>query len=185
MEVQVVPGIWFGPALPKADASYTRLRDEIVLGPERVDEGAGPVITNRSVAWYGDAGAIYRYAGSENSPSPWTPELQRVRKYLERALGVRLNSCLVGWYEGGTNDVDWHADAEPELQDYIVSVSLGATRTFKIRPSTGGAAIDVPLVHGSVLVMTVESQQSWHHAVPPEPGAGSRMNLTFRNIRIS
>jgi alkylated DNA repair dioxygenase AlkB len=184
VNAQIVPGIWFEKPLPDADAHYARLSQEIALAPEVVDHGWGPVTMNRSVAWYGDEGAIYRYEGTHNVPNPWTPELARVRAHLERTLGIALNSCLIGWYADGANDVEWHADDEPELQGCIVSVSLGATRTFKLRPSAGGDEIDVPLEHGSVLVMTVESQQFWHHAVPPEPATGPRMNLTFRDIRI-
>jgi alkylated DNA repair dioxygenase AlkB len=180
----IVPGIWLETPVPDADTYYARLPHEIALEPEVVDEGAGPTATNRTVAWYGDEGAVYRYAGTHNVPNPWTPELARMRTYLEGMLGLSLNSCLIGWYADGANDVGWHADDEPELQGCIVSVSLGATRTFKLRPSAGGAEIDVPLEHGSVLVMTVESQQAWHHAVPPEPATGPRMNLTFRDIRI-
>jgi alkylated DNA repair dioxygenase AlkB len=141
------------------------------------------VTTNRTIAWYGDDGAIYRYAGSTNVPNGWTPKLSRLREHLQTSLGVSLNSCLVGWYDDGRSDVEWHADDEPELQGCIVSVSLGATRTFKLRLASGGAAIDVRLEHGSVLVMTVESQQAWQHAVPPETATGPRMNLTFRDIR--
>jgi NCS1 family nucleobase:cation symporter-1 len=181
----IVPGIWFEPPVPEPDASFERLKSEIALAPEVVDLGSGPFVENRSVAWYGDDGAIYRYAGTHNIPNPWTPELARLRTHLEAALGVRLNSCLVGWYENGANDVNWHADDEPELRGCIVSVSLGATRTFKIRPSTGGSEIDIPLEHGSVLVMTVESQQSWWHSVPAEPASGPRMNLTFREIALA
>lgn len=184
MREQIVPGIWFEAPVPDADASFVRLRNEISLVPEIVDVGAGTGTMNRTVAWYGNEGAIYRYSGSTNVPNGWTPELARIREHLQTALGVSLNSCLVGWYDDGRNDVEWHADDEPELQGCIVSVSLGATRTFQIRPSSGGDPIDVPLHHGSVLVMTVESQRAWHHAVPPEPATGPRMNLTFRDIRI-
>ena len=97
-------------------------------------------------------------------------------------LGMQLNSCLLGLYANGDNHVNWHADDEPELLDRIVSLSLGATRTFNIREGTDGEPIPLALDHGSVLVMTVESQKTWQHSVPREPAAGPRMNLTFRTI---
>ena len=185
MPDHIVPGIWLESPLTDADARFAKLQAEITLVPEVVDLGRGPETMNRTVAWYGDDGAIYRYAGSHNIPHPWTPELNKMREDLERSLGITLNSCLVGWYDNGANDVNWHADDEPELQGCIVSVSLGATRTFQLRPSIGGEPIAVPLEHGSVLVMTVESQQEWHHSVPAEPATGARMNLTFRDVRLS
>ncbi len=185
MQNAIVPGIWLDAALDDADGRFARLRHEISLSREIVDFGDGPREMNRTVAWYGDEGAVYRYAGTHNVPNAWPPELARMRHDLELRLGITLNSCLVGWYDDGSNHVDWHADDEPELQGSIVSISLGATRTFKLRPSGGGDEIDVALEHGSVLVMTVESQRSWLHAVPPESGSGARMNLTFRDVRLT
>jgi alkylated DNA repair dioxygenase AlkB len=89
---------------------------------------------------------------------------------------------LVGVYADGSNSVDWHSDDEPELRDRIVSVSLGARRTFSLRAGTRGDEQHLALDHGSVLVMSVASQQVWQHAVLPAAGIGRRVNLTYRVI---
>lgn len=179
---EIVPGIAFAPALDDADALYEQLAREIDATPEIVDFGAGPVEQQRTTSWHGDPDALYTYTGMTNLPKPWTPALARLRDRLNATLGLTLNSCLIGVYADGASMVNWHADAEPELRATIVSVSLGATRTFMLRRGLDGEAFPVPLTHGSVLTMTVESQQIWQHAVPAEPATGPRMNLTFRTV---
>ena len=178
----IAPGITFALPLDDPDTTLAALERELELSDEEVDLGGGRVRMPRRTGWYGDPGAIYTYTGVPTEPKPWTPALAALRARLDALLGTRLNSCLVGWYADGESNVDWHADDEPELRDRIVSVSLGATRTFQLRDGREGTPIDVPLVHGSVLVMSVESQRRWQHAIPREPAAGPRMNLTFRTI---
>jgi alkylated DNA repair dioxygenase AlkB len=182
---EIVPGIGFTSPLDDADAMFAALCAELRFTDEYVDFGDGPVKMPRRTAWHGDPGAVYTYEGLTHAPLPWPRELDRLRARLNARLDATLNSCLAGMYDDGTSSVDWHADDEPELRDRIVSVSLGATRTFTLRDGVGGAPFDVPLVHGSVLVMTVESQRRWQHAVPAEPGAGPRLNLTFRTIAVA
>jgi alkylated DNA repair dioxygenase AlkB len=181
---EIVPGISLAEPLGNADEMLARLEREVIVDDEIVDLGDGPVTMPRLTGWYGDAEAIYTYTGVTNIPRPWTPTLQALRDQLDAALATRLNSCLIGVYRDGASAVDWHTDDEPELRDRIVSVSLGTTRTFQLRAGDAGAPLAVPLTHGSVLVMTVASQRTWQHAVPPEPASGPRMNLTFRTIAL-
>jgi len=179
---EIVPGIAFTAPLDDADDLLAKIKHEVEFRDEIVDFGNGPVTMPRQTGWYGDAGAIYTYTGMTNSPSPWTPALIALRDRLNAALGLRLNSCLVGLYPDGAHMVDWHADDEPELRDTIVSVSLGATRTFQLRRTPDDDPLSVSLEHGSVVLMTVASQHVWQHSVPSEPAAGARINLTFRTI---
>ena len=46
-----------------------------------------------------------------------------------------LNGVLVNWYQDGEHYIGWHSDDVSQLdQDApIYTISLGATRTFKIR----------------------------------------------------
>jgi alkylated DNA repair dioxygenase AlkB len=64
-------------------------------------------------------------------------------------------------------------------------VSLGARRSFLVRPAAGGA------VHrryapgeGDLIVMGGSMQHAWVHAVPREMSAsGARMSITLRHSR--
>ncbi|MDO7850785.1 alpha-ketoglutarate-dependent dioxygenase AlkB family protein [Hymenobacter convexus] len=139
----------------------------------------------RLAAWYGDAEARYTYSGLAWEPHPWTAALRALRQRLETATGARFNSVLLNLYRDGRDSMGWHADDEPELgpAPAIASLSLGATRRFRLRPRAGlvhpPLSIDLPA--GSLLLMRGATQQHWQHALPKTTRPlGPRLNLTFR-----
>jgi alkylated DNA repair dioxygenase AlkB len=169
-------------ALPKASALFEALRGELNVRQEYLRFFGRDVAMPRLTGWYGDPGATYTYSRLRNEPVAWTPSLRRLRDALRESLCVDLNSCLVNWYRDGNDSMGWHADREPELRDAIVSVTLGSERTFQLREGRRGAPISVVLPHGSILVMSVASQQRFAHRVPKESSEGERLNLTFRKV---
>ncbi len=181
----ILPGITlYDRALSDADTLLTALDAELTPTQEYLNFGRGPVPMPRLTAWHGDPGARYAYSGLKNEPAPWTPTLSALRARLDSRLGTSLNSCLVNVYADGRNSMGWHADDEPELRDRVVSVSLGATRSFQLREGRRGAPMAVALEHGSVLVMTIASQRHYQHAVPKEAATGRRINLTYRQVSL-
>ncbi len=144
----------------------------------------------RLTAWYGDPAARYAYSGLSWEPRPWTAALRDLRQRTEAATGARFNSVLLNCYRDGRDSMGWHSDDEPELgpAPAIASLSLGATRRFRLRPRRGrpGAgpghppfALDLPA--GSLLLMRGPTQQHWQHALPKTARpVGPRINLTFR-----
>lgn len=64
----------------------------------------------------------------------------------------------------------------------IAIASLGATRTLVFRSKDRARVVEVPLGHGSVLLMNEATQHEWQHAVKREPDAGLRVSVTFRQI---
>ena len=89
----------------------------------------------RLTAWYGDAGASYRYSGITNHPLPWVPTLLQLKHRLEQHCDTRFNSVLLNLYRDGNDAMGWHADDEKELgeEPVIGSVSLGGSRRFLMR----------------------------------------------------
>ncbi len=172
----------YSAAVPDAGKLFDALRGELDLRQEYLQFFGRDVAMPRLTGWYGDPGATYTYSRLRNEPAAWTPALGQLRDGLRDALGVDLNSCLANWYRDGNDSMGWHADREPELRDAIVSVTLGAERTFQLREGRKGTPVSVVLPHGSVLVMTVASQHRYVHRVPKERGAGERLNLTFRRV---
>lgn len=141
----------------------------------------------RLTAWYGDAGKEYRFSGLSLQPNPWTPLLLKMKQDILAATGDDFNSVLLNLYRNEQDSVAWHSDDESELgkQPVIVSLSLGATRTFKFRHKTKGHKVSVDLPAGSLLRMAGGTQRYWAHAVLKEKvPMEARINLTFRQIQL-
>lgn len=178
----------FDPAfLPPAAASalLTQLIAEVAWEQRAIRIFGQEIPQPRLTAWYGDPAVRYTYSGLSWEPQPWTPALQALRQRVEAATGTRFNSVLLNYYRDGRDSMGWHADDEPELgpAPAIASVSLGATRRFRLRPKGGliHAPLGLDLPSGSLLLMAGPTQQHWQHALPKTARpVGPRLNLTFR-----
>ncbi len=178
----------FDPAfLPAAEAEtlLAQLRAEVAWEQRSIRLFGQEVPQPRLTAWYGDPAARYTYSGLHWEPTPWTATLRHLRQRVEAATGTRFNSVLLNLYRNGRDSMGWHADDEPELgpTPAIASLSLGATRRFRLRPRPGTPAqpfgLDLPT--GSLLLMRGPTQQHWQHALPKTARPiGPRLNLTFR-----
>jgi alkylated DNA repair dioxygenase AlkB len=92
----------------------------------------------RLTASYGDQGVTYRYSGTVNVANPWTETMLEIKRKIEEVIPhfeqpTVFNFCLLNRYRDGQDSVGKHADDEPGMGNVIGSLSLGATRTFKIR----------------------------------------------------
>ena len=87
-------------------------------------------------------------------------------------------------YESGRQRMGFHSDSYAELEpdSCIAIASLGATRSLVFRSLDEAHEISFRLEHGSILLMTRETQDSWLHGVPPVDAAGRRISLTFRRF---
>lgn len=114
------------------------------------------------------------------------PVLELVAPLSER-YGVAFDSCLVNLYRDGNDAVAWHGDTVRKvLRDPLVAtVSLGAWRSFLLRPVGGGpVARRYAAGEGDLLVMGGACQHDWQHTVPREGSAsGARMSVTLRHSR--
>ena len=123
------------------------------------------------------------YSGIPHEPLPWTAELKALRDEVSAATGARFNSVLLNRYRSGEDSVSWHRDDEPELgrDPVIASLSLGATRRFKLRHLATKETHSLDLNDGSLLLMSGPSQREWEHCLTKTKRAvGERINLTFR-----
>ena len=141
----------------------------------------------RLVAWYGDAGARYRYSGIDHEPLPWTPTLQALRTKLETQCECAFNSVLLNYYRDHRDSMGLHADDEPELgpAPVIASLSLGEERGIYFKHTTRKdlGTFNLPLPSGSLLVMRGATQRHWKHGLRKlSKPCGPRVNLTFRFI---
>lgn len=172
----------------EATTLFDALRDCIAWQHEQVLIFGRWCQVPRLVAWYGDEGARYTYSGTQHEPLPWIPALEMIQQRITELTGRRFNSVLLNLYRHGRDGMGWHSDDEPELgpNPVIASVSLGAVRRFCLRHrSQKGQKLDIPLPHGSLLLMSGTTQHHWLHAVPKTARpVGQRINLTFRQVEF-
>ena len=171
----------------EAAAAFAALRLAIPWEVHRIRLFGRTVDSPRLSAWIGDPGTEYRYSGTTFTPHPWPGALAGLRDRVAAAAGRDFNSVLANLYRDGRDAMGWHSDDEPELgpQPVIASLSLGATRRFRVRRRDDPAqslAIDLPA--GSLLVMRGDTQRTTRHALPrTSRPVGERINLTFRALR--
>jgi alkylated DNA repair dioxygenase AlkB len=115
------------------------------------------------------------------------PEVLELTAPLGERYGVAFDSCLVNLYRDGSDAVAWHADTvRKTMRDPLVAtVSLGARRSFLLRPAAGGPVQRrYAPGEGDLIVMGGACQHEWHHTVPRERSAsGARMSITLRHSR--
>ncbi len=162
-----------------ADRYFENLRDHCQWEQK---PGIFGYMQPRLIASYGDEGLTYKYSGVENVALPWTTMLLEIRKKIEAVQG-EYNYCLLNRYRSGSDSMGWHADDEPEMGNVIGSLSLGATRKFRIRHNVTRETKSFLAGHGTLIIMAGTMQQFWQHEVPKTKQViGERINLTFRKI---
>jgi alkylated DNA repair dioxygenase AlkB len=172
---------------PQSDAYLAELLDRVDWTQHVIRIRGREVASPRLSAWYGDPDAHYSYSGLSLEPRPWLPVILELKRRVEAVCSAPLNSVLLNLYRDGADSMGWHSDDEPELGErpVIASLSLGATRRFRLRhrrrEELEPVAID--LENGSLLIMEGDTQRFWKHQVPKSKRAtGPRVNLTFRNV---
>ena len=172
----------------ESDRLYQELHTAIQWQQDKIELYGRTIDLPRLTAWYGDPGKSYTYSGILMRPHAWTRNLLRIKKRIEEEVEVEFSSVLLNLYRTGRDSVGWHSDNERELgrNPVIGSVSFGETRMFQMRHLTRKklSRVEIPLGHGSLLLMKGTTQHDWEHQVPKtaqtvEP----RINLTFRVIR--
>ncbi len=162
-----------------AERYFAELRDTAPWEQKKAGFGH---LQPRLTASYGDDGVTYRYSGTVNVALPWTPTLLEIKQRIEAVRG-RYNYCLLNRYRSGQDSVIMHADDEPEMGNVIGSLSLGATRTFRIKHNKTKETMSFPVGNGTLIIMAGTMQQYWKHGIPKTTKkVGERINLTFRWI---
>jgi alkylated DNA repair dioxygenase AlkB len=141
-------------------------------------------IIPRMVSWYEDK--INR--GADVNGNDWTPDLLALKAKVEAETHETFNSVLLNLYRNGKDGVGWHSDRTENFgQDQIIaSVSFGETRPFRLRHKTRKdiPMVEIPLTHGTLLLMAGTTQTHWEHHVPKTAkNILPRINLTFRQVK--
>jgi alkylated DNA repair dioxygenase AlkB len=112
------------------------------------------------------------------------PSLRLVAAALSKRYGVEFDRVWVNLYRDGRDSVAWHRDRNHRTQrnPLVATVSLGARRSFRLRPLGGRTAHEFSPGQGDLLVMGGACQHGWEHTVPKSSAAvGPRISVTLRH----
>ncbi len=158
----------------QADQYFKRLRDTTPWQQRTRKMYDKIVLDPRLTAFYGGANGF-----------EWTPDLKEIKAGIEEECKINFDRVLLNYYRDGNDSVAWHSDTLPADGKHhsIGSVTFGETRLFKVRSKsrTNPTQVDIPLTHGSFLLMGETMQDHYEHHVPKTAKKiGGRINLTFR-----
>jgi alkylated DNA repair dioxygenase AlkB len=108
--------------------------------------------------------------------------LREIAAALSEHYGVGYRSLWVNLYRDQHDSTAWHGDNIGRVQaECIVPVlTLGASRRFLIRPTTGGRTWTFRPTSGDLIVMGGRAQRDWRHCVPKESEPSApRVSVNF------
>ncbi|KZN46829.1 alpha-ketoglutarate-dependent dioxygenase AlkB family protein [Pseudoalteromonas luteoviolacea] len=174
-----------GISFDKSLALYEHLRTQLPWQQPEIRVYGKMHKIPRLQCFVADQSVNYGYSGKQLDNCGWLPVLSAIRTRLQRQYGQSFNALLLNWYRNGQDTMGWHSDDEQELghEPMIVSVSLGASRLFKIRNKVTRETNSILLETGSFLVMSGRSQNDFEHSLPKQAKVSQgRINLTFRTV---
>ena len=162
------------------DAAFTTLWNELAW----VRHGLVP----RCEYYCNDVDAPYSYGKAEFArqypTQAWHPRIRSIQALVEAELGARMEVCFLNGYEHNRDQLGWHADDSPEMDDArpIAIVTLGAERDIMFATKDARENVErLKLQHGSLCVMKAGMQDTHVHRIPKDDRVvGPRISLTFR-----
>ncbi|MBC7000422.1 alpha-ketoglutarate-dependent dioxygenase AlkB [Cytophaga sp. FL35] len=171
----------------EADTLFHVLRKNVPWQQDSIKIFGRDYLQPRLTALYANNEKPYSYSNITMHPKKFIPELLELKHRIEQKCKTEFTTCLLNLYRNGKDSNGWHADNEKELgkEPIIASVSLGAERFFHLKHrKIKNERHKLLLEHGSLLVMSGQTQHKWLHQVPKTSREiGERINLTFRYIQ--
>lgn len=134
--------------------------------------------------WQQAYGADYHYTGRTNRAQPLTDDMAPYLAWCREAIDPRLDGLLFNWYDAAARHyIGKHRDSIKHMVEGapIVTISLGAPRTFRLRPYRQPGMVDLDAHDGSVIVIPWQTNRGWTHEVPHfARDRGRRISITAR-----
>lgn len=137
--------------------------------------------------WQQAFGVDYYFSGGVSVAKPVTAQLDPLLRWSKSAVDERLNGLLLNWYDGSLGHyIGAHRDSTKGVAagSWIVTISLGERRTFRLRPwprSAGEAKFDFETGHGSVFLLPLDTNKAFTHEVTASRRLnGRRISVTIR-----
>jgi alkylated DNA repair dioxygenase AlkB len=126
----------------------------------------------------------YIYTGQLNRALPVPNAILPFWHWGQGCLDRRLNGILLNWYDGQLGHyIGKHRDSITNMIDGapIVTISLGESRKFRLRPWRGKGYLDFAANHGTVFILPYATNLNWTHEVPgSKKYQGQRISITLR-----
>ena len=126
----------------------------------------------------------YTFSRSTSSAVPLPEKMRPFLAFAREAVDERLNGVLVNWYDADLKHyIGPHRDEPRGLVPGapIVTLSLGAERTFRLRPHRGSGKVDLKTRHGTIITIPFATNRAWTHEVPHfAKDEGRRISVTIR-----
>ena len=171
----------------QCDYYFNHLLDRITWQQDDISLFGKTYKQPRLTALYANNAKPYSYSNITMYPLEFDALLTEIKSKIEASTKEIFTSCLLNLYRDGSDSNGWHADDEKELgvNPIIASVSFGFERVFHLKHKTKTELRHkIILQNGSLLVMKGETQHHWLHQLPKtKKQVGTRINLTFRNIK--
>jgi alkylated DNA repair dioxygenase AlkB len=167
--------------VPFPDNAFASLRDDLAW-ERREDAPRCEYYVNEDPTkdyLYGQGRGRRRY-----SPRPWHLVIRSIQDALQALSGCKFEVCFLNRYLNQSDQLGWHADNSPEMDDArpIGIVSFGVERDILFRPLNDTTKLEkLRLGHGSLCLMAPGMQDAWQHRIPKASfTCGERISLTFR-----
>ena len=175
--------------VPLARACVKATSDVVVRNPPtRVFNRPG--VQHRSVGFFSDQVGEYAYSGCVMRAHPLCADLSMLMTSVNEQFHAAFNAILVNVYEG-TDFIGTHSDDEKCLDPTagVVSLTVGAMRTFRIRDKQSKAIVkDLWVPSQTLIQMGGAFQSEFKHEIPKVKKAdlpvGTRWSFTFRKHKI-
>lgn len=174
-------------SLEESNKLYASLLQNTPWQQEQITIHGKEVDYPRLTAWFGDVTKEVKYTNTKSKMHLWNADLLFIKERIEQEVEVKFTRCLLNYYRDGKDSVDWHQDykGDQRKNTVIASVTFGETRPFQLKHTTRKdlKRVDIPLAHGSLLLMKGATQDNWKHKIPKTAKQiQPRINLTFRWI---
>ena len=167
----------------ESDYYYTTLLEQTRWHTYEMPMYEKVVAAPRLVSWFEDS-----VQKKDKAPTiSLTPDLCAIRQRVETETRIKFNAVLLNLYRDGNDGVSWHSDKTATVNKnmIIASVTFGETRMFRLRHKFRKELqqVEIPLYHGSFLLMAGTTNSFWEHQVPKTARKVlPRINLTFRQV---
>jgi len=142
----------------------------------------------RNIGVYSDDAPGYHLSKQNDAIIPAVPLpdfLSKLLHGINEHFDENFNLLLVNEYANQYDSIGPHHDSpHGNGLKAVVTLSLGATRTYRLRSrESGKIAMDCEMKHGDILIMSNTFQLLYEHEIPvSETPCGTRISITTRHI---